>query len=99
MSMGSPSRGEATIERVARLAYADAGIEPHDIDVIELHDATAFSELLGYEELGLCPPGAAAQLIERGETRLGGRIPVNPSGGLESRGHPLAATGLRSWRS
>jgi acetyl-CoA acyltransferase len=94
-SMGSPTpRAETTIGRVARLAYADAGIEPAHIDVAEVHDATAFGELLAYEELALAERGRAAELVESGATSLGGRIPVNPSGGLESRGHPLAATGL-----
>jgi acetyl-CoA acyltransferase len=94
-SMGSPPpRAEATIGRVARLAYADAGITPTQIDVAEVHDATAFGELLAYEELGLAERGRAAELVESGDSSLGGRIPVNPSGGLESRGHPLAATGL-----
>jgi acetyl-CoA acyltransferase len=94
-SMGSPApRAETTIGRVARLAYADAGIEPAQIDVAEVHDATAFGELLAYEELALAERGGAAELVESDATSLGGRIPVNPSGGLESRGHPLAATGL-----
>jgi acetyl-CoA acyltransferase len=94
-SMGSPPpRAETTIGRVARLAYDDAGIAPAQIDVAEVHDATAFGELLAYEELALAERGQAAELVESGATSLGGRIPVNPSGGLESRGHPLAATGL-----
>jgi len=94
-SMGSPPpRAETTISRVARLAYADAGIEPAQIDVAEVHDATAFGELLAYEELALAERGQTAELVESGASSLGGRIPVNPSGGLESRGHPLAATGL-----
>jgi acetyl-CoA acyltransferase len=94
-SMGSPPpRAESTISRVARQAYQAAPMEPRDIDVAEVHDATALSELLAYEELGLCPPGQGTALVEAGGTSIGGRIPVNPSGGLESRGHPLAATGL-----
>jgi acetyl-CoA acyltransferase len=94
-SMGSPPpRAEATIGRVARLAYDDADITPAQIDVAEVHDATAFGELLAYEELGLSERGKAADLVLAGDTSLGGRIPVNPSGGLESRGHPLAATGV-----
>lgn len=95
VSMGSPpGRAESTIGRLARLAYADAGITVSDIDVAEVHDATAFGELLAYEELGFCRRGEAAALVASAATSLGGRIPVNPSGGLESRGHPLAATGL-----
>jgi acetyl-CoA acyltransferase len=95
VSMGSPPpRRESTIGRLAAAVYRDAGVGPDDLDVVEVHDATAFSELLAYEELGLCQPGQAAALVETGATSLGGRIPVNPSGGLESRGHPLAATGV-----
>jgi acetyl-CoA acetyltransferase len=94
ISMGSPPpRSQPTITRVARAAYADAGIEPADVDVAEVHDATAFSELLAYQELGFCEPGEGVALVESGATTLGGKCPVNPSGGLESRGHPLAATG------
>ena len=95
VSMGSPPpRTQSTIARVAARAYAEAGVGPADLDVAEVHDATAFSELLAYEELGLCEPGEGALLVERESTSLGGSIPVNPSGGLESRGHPLAATGI-----
>lgn len=78
----------------ADAAYAAAGICPQDVDVAEVHDATAFGELLNTENLGLVPRGEGGPAAERGETRLGGRIPVNPSGGLECRGHPLGATGL-----
>ena len=95
VSMGSPPpRSESTISRLARQVYSDAGIGPSDVDLAEVHDATAFSELLAYEELGFCAPGEGSRLVEEGATALGGRIPVNPGGGLESRGHPLAATGL-----
>jgi acetyl-CoA acyltransferase len=93
VSMGSPD-GESTIARLARGVYRQAGVGPDQVDVAEVHDATAFSELLSYEELGLCGPGEASRLVSAGDTSLGGRIPVNPSGGLESRGHPVAATGL-----
>ena len=78
---------------VAR-AYDRAGVGPEDIDVAEVHDATAFGEVLQTEMLGLVPPGDGGPAAARGETTLGGRIPVNPSGGLESKGHPLGATGL-----
>jgi acetyl-CoA acetyltransferase len=95
VSMGSPPpRTVSTIARLAQAAYANAGVGPADVDVAEVHDATAFSELLACEELGFCEPGDGARLADAGETSLGGRIPVNPSGGLESRGHPLAATGV-----
>ncbi len=94
VSMGSPAAAEGTIARLARDVYRQAGVGPEQVDVAELHDATAFSELLAYEELGFCRPGEGAALVAAGDTSLGGRLPVNPSGGLESRGHPVAATGL-----
>jgi acetyl-CoA acetyltransferase len=78
----------------ARLAYEAAGIGPGDLDLIELHDCFATAELVHYENLGLCGEGEAGALIDSGATALGGRIPVNPSGGLLSKGHPLAATGI-----
>lgn len=78
----------------AERAYAHAGVAPDDIDLAEVHDATAFGELINSENLGLVPRGDGGPAAERGETRLGGRIPINVSGGLESRGHPLGATGL-----
>ena len=71
-----------------------AGIGPDDIDLIELHDCFATAEILHYENLGLCADGEAGQLIDEGQTALGGRIPVNVSGGLLSKGHPLGATGI-----
>ncbi|MGP0091810.1 MAG: thiolase family protein [Xanthobacteraceae bacterium] len=74
-------------------AYAQAGIGPKDIDLAEVHDASAFAEVLQTENLGLCAPGDGGPIAERGETRLGGRIPVNTSGGLVSKGHPIGATG------
>jgi len=80
--------------RAARLAYERAGIGPEDVDVIELHDGAAPGELQLYEELGLCRPGEGPGLLERGDTTLGGRIPVNPGGGLIARGHPVGATGV-----
>jgi len=66
---------------------------PEDVDVAEVHDAFTIAELLYYEALGFCERGDAAGLLEDGETSLGGRIPVNPSGGLLSKGHPIGATG------
>ncbi|MET9492442.1 lipid-transfer protein [Nocardia sp. NPDC006630] len=78
----------------ARKVYAQAGIGPADIDVIELHDCFAPNELLTYEALGLCGEGEGHTLIDAGETTYGGRWVVNPSGGLISKGHPLGATGL-----
>jgi acetyl-CoA acetyltransferase len=78
----------------AREAYESSGVGPEDLDVVELHDASAPAELEYYEELGLCAAGEGGRLIEEGATRLGGRIPVNTSGGLLRKGHPVGATGL-----
>lgn len=76
------------------MAYATADVRPDDIDVAEVHDATAYSEIYQSEMLGFCEIGAGGQLAEAGETALGGRIPINTSGGLLSKGHPVGATGL-----
>ena len=81
-------------QRCASAAYEEAGIGPADLDVAEVHDAMAPGELLYYEHLGLTEPGGAAELLRSGATEITGRIPVNPSGGLSSRGHPVGATGL-----
>jgi acetyl-CoA acetyltransferase len=78
----------------AQQAYAMAGAGADDIDLVELHDCFATAELLHYENLGLCGDGEAGRMIDAGETALGGRIPVNVSGGLLSKGHPLGATGI-----
>jgi len=80
--------------RVANRAYDMAGIGPRDIDVIELHDATAPAEVFLYEDLGLCAEGEGGRLIDEGATEIGGRIPVNTSGGLLAKGHPVGATGV-----
>ncbi len=80
--------------KVAQKAYQKANLGPEDIDVAEVHDATSFGELLQTEVLGFCPEGEGGLLAESGATRLGGRLPVNPSGGLECRGHPIGASGL-----
>jgi acetyl-CoA acetyltransferase len=78
----------------ARKAYAMAGIGPQDIDVAEVHDATSFCEVYQAEMMGFCAPGEGGRLAESGATALGGRIPINTSGGLVSKGHPVGATGL-----
>jgi acetyl-CoA acetyltransferase len=78
----------------AKRAYERAGVGPRDLDLVELHDCFATAELLHYENLGLCGDGEAGRMIDTGETTHGGRIPVNVSGGLLSKGHPLGATGL-----
>lgn len=80
--------------RTAKRAYEAAGIGPDAIDVAEVHDATAMGEVTQVENLGFCAFGEGGRLAEDGATRIGGRIPVNPSGGLESKGHPIGATGL-----
>jgi acetyl-CoA acetyltransferase len=79
--------------RGAAHAYAMAGVGPADIDVAEIHDAFTIAELMYYEAFGFCERGGAFELLDQGETSLGGRISVNPSGGLLSRGHPIGATG------
>jgi acetyl-CoA acetyltransferase len=78
----------------AKEAYDKAGLGPKDLSLVELHDCFATAELLHYENLGLCGEGEAGQLIDSGDTYVGGRIPVAPSGGLLSKGHPLGATGV-----
>ena len=75
-------------------AYEMAGLGPDELDMVELHDCFATAEILHYENLGLCGEGMAGALIDSGDTELGGRIPVNVSGGLLSKGHPIGATGV-----
>jgi acetyl-CoA C-acetyltransferase len=86
--------GVAPVRRAADEAFATAGVEPADVDVLEVHDAFTIGEIVTLEALGLCKPGEGADLAVSGHSALGGRQPVNPSGGLLSRGHPLGATGL-----
>jgi acetyl-CoA acetyltransferase len=78
----------------ANQAYEQAGLGPEDMDVAEVHDASAMGEILQAENLGFVPFGGGGPAAERGEFTVGGRIPINPSGGLESKGHPLGATGI-----
>ena len=78
----------------ATVAYEEAGLGPSDVDVVECQDTDAARELLSCEELGLCEPGGSAALFDSGATHLGGRLPVNPSGGLLSKGEPLGASAL-----
>ena len=83
------------IGRLAALdAYDQAAIDPEDIDVVEVHDASAYAEIQQIENLGLCPIGEGGAFTEAGHTKLGGKVPVNPSGGLVSKGHPVGATGI-----
>ncbi|GAA4001838.1 thiolase family protein [Comamonas faecalis] len=82
------------VRKAAQRLYEQAGVAPQDVGVAEVHDATAIGEVLQSELLGLVPMGQGGLAAERGETAIGGRIPINPSGGLESKGHPIGATGL-----
>jgi acetyl-CoA acetyltransferase len=82
-----------SVTETGRAAYERASVGPEDLDVIELHDGTAVGEMVVYERLGLCPKGESERLVRERATWLGGRLPVNPSGGLLARGHPLGATG------
>jgi acetyl-CoA acyltransferase len=84
----------AVTRLAANQAYETAGVGPDEVDLIELHDCFATAEILQYENLGLCEDGGAADLLASGDTALGGRLPVNVSGGLLSKGHPLGATGI-----
>lgn len=85
---------DAVCRRAANLAYERAGIGPDEISVAEVHDASAMGEIVAVEYLGLVPMGGGGPAAEAGDLSIGGRIPVNPSGGLESKGHPIGATGL-----
>ena len=92
-SNGADPAAARPAERAARAAYDQAGVGPMDVDVAEVHDACSAAELWMYEQLGFCGPGDGPKLLADGATALGGRLPVNTSGGLLSRGHPLGATG------
>jgi acetyl-CoA acetyltransferase len=89
-----PTSIDAYTVKAANEAYEMAGCGPKDLDVVELHDCFSIAEICHYENLGLCPKGEGGRFLDEGETTLGGRIPVNPSGGLLSRGDPTGATGL-----
>jgi acetyl-CoA acyltransferase len=84
----------AATKRAASVAFNQAGVGPEDISLVELHDCFATAEIVHYENLGLCKEGEGGALIDSGATTLGGRVPVNMSGGLLSKGHPIAATGV-----
>jgi acetyl-CoA C-acetyltransferase len=77
----------------AKQAYEMAEIKPEEVEVAEVHDCFTIAEIIAYEDLGFCKAGEGGSLVEKGETRLGGRIPVNTSGGLKAKGHPVGATG------
>ena len=85
---------DGAAEVCAQEAYEEAGIGPGDLDVVECHDATAPAEIFAYESLGLCAKGDGGKLVDSGATALGGRTPVNTSGGLLRKGHPVGATGI-----
>jgi acetyl-CoA acetyltransferase len=85
---------DGAAEVCAREAYEETGIGPADLDVVECHDATAPAEIFAYESLGLCAKGDGGKLVDAGDTALGGRTPVNTSGGLLRKGHPVGATGI-----
>jgi acetyl-CoA acetyltransferase len=91
---GDDLRRPTAVQRAVREAAEAAGMGLEDMDVVELHDATSVAELALYEEMGLCPRGDAERLLRDRVTWLGGRVPVNTSGGLLARGHPMGATGL-----
>ncbi len=90
---GDDMRRPPTTVSAVREAYELAAAGPEDLDVVELHDSTAIVEMIAYGRLGLCEPNEAGRLVQERATWLGGRVPVNPSGGLLARGHPLGATG------
>lgn len=95
VTRSAPADGSGSVTSLAATAAYDlAGLGPADLDCAEVHDAAASAELVIYEQLGLADPGAGPALIRSGETVLGGRLPVNTSGGLLARGHPIGATGL-----
>ena len=94
LASGRPGFAEKKFPDAVERAYQMAGLGPDDVDTAEVHDATAFGELAQTEHLGFCPEGEGGPYAASGATSLGGGKPVNPSGGLECRGHPIGATGL-----
>lgn len=80
--------------KAARAAMAEAGVRPQDVQVCELHDCFSANEMITLDALGLCEPGKAHEMVRSGDITYGGRVVVNPSGGLISKGHPLGATGI-----
>jgi acetyl-CoA acetyltransferase len=94
LAMDNLRDGRSQMVEVARTAYARAGIGPADVDVAEVHDATAAGELFALEDLGLAAPGTGWRHVEAGLVRIDGPLPINPSGGLLARGHPIGATGV-----
>jgi len=91
---GSRTGSDNIVERAVKKAFDKASLGHDDVDVMEVHDASAFGEVSAMESMGFCPRGDGGVIAERGDTALDGKIPVNPSGGLISRGHPIGASGL-----
>jgi acetyl-CoA C-acetyltransferase len=85
----------AATRAAATRAYRTAGVTARDLDFAEVHDCFTITEIINYEDLGFCAPGEGGRFVEDGRSRLGGELPVNPSGGLKSFGHPIGATGVR----
>jgi acetyl-CoA acetyltransferase len=92
--MDRPMNAPDIVARVSKVAYEMAGLGPGDVNVAEVHDATVYGEVQACEELGFCPAGEGALFGAAGHTKLGGKLPINTSGGLESKGHPVGATGV-----
>ena len=92
-SVEGPVQLEACV-RAARECYEMAGVGPEDVDVVELHDCFSIHELVAYEDLGFCPKGEGGRFIDEGQSDYGGKVVVNPSGGLLCKGHPIGATGV-----
>ncbi len=86
--------GSDMTRKAAEKVYEQSGLGPENVDVVELHDCFSCNELITYEALGLCPEGKGGEFIDSGAVTYGGKVVVNPSGGLISKGHPLGATGL-----
>ncbi|MFP6655415.1 MAG: lipid-transfer protein, partial [Myxococcota bacterium] len=86
--------GADMTRKAAEKVYVASGLGPEDADVVELHDCFSTNEMITYEGLGLCPEGKGGEFVDSGANTYGGRVVVNPSGGLISKGHPLGATGL-----
>lgn len=82
------------VKKAAEKAYLESGLTPNDIDVVELHDCFTIAELIEMEELGFCEKGMSAQMVNEGKTEIQGELPINPSGGLKAKGHPIGATGV-----
>ncbi|MNV18684.1 Acetyl-CoA acetyltransferase [compost metagenome] len=93
VSGSGDTTGPNASARASKTAYEEASIDPRDVHVVEVHDGAAPSELINAETLQLCAPGEAVHLLRSGATDLGGKVSINPSGGLISRGHPIGATG------